>query len=134
MEYLIGSLVTLFVSYFVYKVYSQQSNETNSNIIRYSQSHVYDLIAPIMPTNKEIKAAMPLRTQAKAYLDKIYVNVVVYEGKAYWIKDNEFFTAEADGATILKETAVKVDTMAMDKVELDKIAFIVDLLTKGERQ
>ena len=134
MDFLIGSLSTLFVGYFVYKVYNQEKTDNAITTITYSQSNIHQLIKPFLPTNKEILAYMPLKTQSKAYLDKIYVNVVVFEGKAYWIKDNVFFTAEADGSTILKETAVQVDTMTMDKVELDKMAFIVDLLTKGERQ
>lgn len=132
MEYLIGSIVTLLVAYFVFRFSQQQQEGIFKAEIFYSQSYIHTLISPFVPSNKDIKSMMPLNTQSKKYLDDIYVNVIVFEGNAYWIKDNAFFTAEADGATILKETTKRVDTMGMDKVELDKIAFIVDLLTKGK--
>lgn len=52
--------------------------------------------------------------------------------KAYWIKDNAFYEADLDGKNIDKESARIVDTMQMDKVQLDKMLFIMDQLRDGK--
>jgi hypothetical protein len=57
--------------------------------------------------------------------------MIFTEDKAYWIKDNAFYEAKVVDGEIDKENAKVVDTMAMDKVELDKMIFIVEKLTEG---
>ncbi len=52
--------------------------------------------------------------------------------KAYWISDNKVLEAPInEDGRIDFESALPIDTMGMDKVELDKISFIVDRLTEG---
>ena len=51
--------------------------------------------------------------------------------QAYWIKDNVFYTADMDGDYVDKDTTRRVDTMAMNTVQLDKMMFIVDKLREG---
>lgn len=56
------------------------------------------------------------------------------EGKAYWIQDNKVYVSEledGDLSSINESTTQVVDMMALDKVELDKMVFIVETLTEG---
>ena len=55
------------------------------------------------------------------------------DDRAYWIKDNTFYEANLVDGEVDKNTTKVVDTMTMDKVELDKMAFIVQKLTEGTR-
>ncbi len=50
------------------------------------------------------------------------------DDQAYWIKDNTFYTADMVQGTVDKETTRIVDTMTMNKVQLDKMIFIIDRL------
>jgi hypothetical protein len=50
---------------------------------------------------------------------------------AYWIKNNSLYTAKQDDGEIEEDTTKKVDMYAIDDVELKKMIFIVDVLTKG---
>jgi len=53
------------------------------------------------------------------------------EDQAYWIKDNIFYTADVMGDGVDKDTTRRVDTMVMNKVQLDKMMFIIDRLREG---
>ena len=51
------------------------------------------------------------------------------DNQAYWIKDNVFYTADmAMNGNVDKDTTRTVDTMTMNKVQLDKMMFIIDRL------
>jgi len=71
------------------------------------------------------------RTQSKKHYDKTNVKVIILDNEAYWIKDNIFYKAPIDGQSIDKESAEEVDTIHMDKVQLDKMLFIMDKLREG---
>ena len=57
--------------------------------------------------------------------------MVVVGKNAYWIKDNVFYEADVVDGDVDKKTARQVDTMAMDKVQLNKMMSIVEKLTEG---
>jgi hypothetical protein len=71
------------------------------------------------------------KTQSKMHYDKTNVKVIILDNQAYWIKDNIFYKAPIDGQEIDKESAEQVDTIHMDKVQLDKMLFIMDRLREG---
>jgi hypothetical protein len=71
------------------------------------------------------------KTQSKMHYDKTNVKVIILDNQAYWIKDNIFYRAPIDGQSIDKESAEQVDTIHMDKVQLDKMLFIMDKLREG---
>jgi len=87
-------------------------------------------MAPFMPSNVDMKYMQ--KTQSSRYIDSITIKVVFLDNKAYWIKDNTFYVADVRNHQIQHETATKVDTMSMDRVQLDKIILVVEKLTKGE--
>ena len=57
--------------------------------------------------------------------------VLIIDNEAYWIKNNTVFMAEVINGEVEKETTREVDTMAMDKVQLKKMIFIVEKLKEG---
>jgi len=71
------------------------------------------------------------KTQSKMHYDKANVKVIILDNQAYWIKDNIFYKAPLDGQSIDKDSAEQVDTIHMDKVQLDKMLFIMDKLREG---
>jgi hypothetical protein len=71
------------------------------------------------------------RTQSKLHYDKSNIKVIILDNNAYWIKDNIFYKAPLVNELIDKESAEQVDTIHMDKVQLDKMLFIMDKLREG---
>lgn len=71
------------------------------------------------------------RTQSYNHEEKTNFRVVIVDGFAYWIRDNKIYEADMREDGIDKDSARVVDTMSMDKVQLEKIVFIVDTLREG---
>jgi hypothetical protein len=129
MEYAFGSFVTLIVIVVANRVLRNRYKEEKP-VVRYSQSHVYSLMKPALdyfPNFKPFK-----ETQASKYLQSLYIKVMIVENEAYWIKDNALYTAEVAEGEVDKNTTRKVDTMSMDKLQLEKTMFIVEKLREGQ--
>jgi hypothetical protein len=71
------------------------------------------------------------KTQSKNHYDKTNIKVIIVDNNAYWIKDNIFYKAPLVDQLIDKDSAEQVDTISMDKVQLDKMLFIMDKLREG---
>lgn len=71
------------------------------------------------------------KTQSKNHYDKTNVKVIIVDSHAYWIKDNIFYKAPLVNELIDKTLAEQVDTIHMDRVQLDKMLFIMDKLREG---
>jgi hypothetical protein len=82
-------------------------------------------------SSKKYSRKITNKTQSKMHHDKTNVKVIILDNDAYWIKDNIFYKAPLDGQSIDKESAEQVDTIHMDKVQLDKMLFIMDKLREG---
>jgi hypothetical protein len=93
-----------------------------------SQSRTAELMKSIFMKEESFPAAT---TQSMKHFDSINLRILVIEQEAYWIKNNAVFVAKIINGEIEKDTAVEVDTMAMDKVQLNKIMFIVEKLKEG---
>ena len=128
MEYFVGAVLTL-VAVMVTRFFVAKDNEKSGGIeISYSQSNIYNLIRPFLPDNLVRK--LPPSQSSKHY-DKIFTKILIDGDNAYWIKDNTFYTGQIVDGDVDKESAKPVDTMAMDKVQLDKMIGIIETLTKG---
>ena len=128
MEYLIGSLVSL-AAITIVAVLLRRIPRPEISKITYSQSHLHNLVAPYLFSNKEIKDAVP--TQATNHLKSIYVRVLVLDGSAYWIRENVFYIADMENGEVIRESARQVDTMGMNKIQLKQMMSIVEKLTEG---
>lgn len=131
MEYFIGSFSTMVVLYFVGKYGNPKRFNIDQTVsIKYRQSSMHEMVKHLIPIesfNKKI-----LDTQSIKYEKKTNVKVIIVNECAYWVKDNIFYMANMEDGFIDKDTTRLVDTMGMDKVELDKMLFIMDRLKEGE--
>ena len=93
-----------------------------------SQSRTNELMKSFFIKNESFPAAT---TQSMKHFDSINLRILILEEQAYWIKNNAVFVAEVINGEIEKDTAKEVDTMAMDKVQLNKLMFIVEKLKEG---
>lgn len=127
MEYFVGAAITMFVYTLTNWIIRKQVAEKSSiGRISYSQSHVYSLMAPYLDLAPPMEDSVP--RQSKNFLKNVYTRIMVVNNKAYWIKDNAVYVADVVDGEVLKEGAHAVDTMSMNKVELDQMMFIVEKL------
>jgi hypothetical protein len=132
MEYLLGSLVTLLTILTINRMINRAAvSKFKVRGIVYSQSFVHSTLAPFLPTNKELEVAVAAKTQSKKHLEKNSMRVLFTEDRAYWIKDNIFYSAIAQEGIVDEETTSRVDIMGMNEVQLKEMSFIVDKLTEG---
>jgi hypothetical protein len=131
MDYLIGSLVTIATIALVLFALRYVSNKTRFEGMQYSQSYIYELISPMVMEMTLIPAAV--ESQGTKHNDSRYITFLSINNKAYWIKDNTLYVAPIDeDGNMDQENAKHVDTMAMNKVQLNEVMFIVEELTRGK--
>ena len=133
MEFLLGVITTTLVLVLlgIFAVNKKNKREPFF-LIRYSQSHIHKILAPILPQVDQIIKSSPKNNQSTKYLKNVNIKVLIVDGKAYWTKNNVFYVSDIIDGQVDKANARVVDTMGMSKVELDKMLFIIDQLRKGE--
>jgi hypothetical protein len=131
MEYFLGALLTILTFIFAVRLLSKNVDKHRAPSITYTQSYTHDLIRPLLPPGGLTGAYKPLVSQAQKHQDKTNIRILFVDDRAYWIKDNQFMVAETENGMVVNDTSARVDTMAMDSVELDKMVFIVGKLTEG---
>jgi len=130
LEYFIGAAITLITMLFSNKFLDKRvKKEDKITTIEYSQSHIYELMKPYLPDMPPPDIGV---TQSTNYLKQTYMRIMVVKDKAYWIKNNAVYVAEVVDGQVNKENARVVDTMAMSKVELDEMLFIIEKLREDE--
>jgi hypothetical protein len=118
-----GLTVTILLVLFTYIFASRP--EPNSLIVSQSMLlHRYN-------GTKKYSRKLVTKTQSKMHHDKTNVKVIILDNQAYWIKNNIFYKAPLVDQLIDKDSAEEVDTINMDKVQLDKMLFIMDRLREG---
>lgn len=131
MQYFVGSFIT-FIGMFVFFAFMSTVQTFNKpKKYHYSQSHIHTLVKPLLPPMSSFKK--DLVTQASKHLERVQIKVIILGPDAFWIKDNVLYTAKITNDGVDKNTTIAVDTMGMDKVELDKMVFIVDQLQNGQK-
>jgi hypothetical protein len=132
MEYFVGSIVTLIAVSLVIRALKVGESEIKAiPPIRYSQSYIYAMVAPYI--RREPSFLDRKESQATKILEDMYIRTVFLDDKAYWIYENKFFMADSKDGEILHDTRREVDTMSMDKVQLNKMIYIIEKLTEGKK-
>lgn len=127
MEYFLGTISALLTLVILNHFLTKKISKPVAPL-RISQSYIFELIRPF---TFDIEIQIPLRSQASKHYDEGFLRVLFFEQKAYWIKDNALYVADIIDNQVDEETTVQVDTMGMNKVELDKTIFIVEKLREG---
>lgn len=129
MEYFLGSAVTLAILFVVYQQVQQDNKTTSKFKIKRSQSYIFSLLSPEYNGHNNFLRT-PLNTQATDHLKKKEVKVVFHEDQAYWISNGTLLTADIINGQVDQNSTKRVDTMGVDKVELNKLSIIVEKLTE----
>jgi hypothetical protein len=133
MEFLLGTVTTTLILFiFVVFLINKRNKREPFFLIRYSQSHIHRILSPLLPQVDQISKINNKDNQSSKHLKNTNVRVLIVEGKAYWTKNNVFYVSNIIDGDVDKDNAQVVDTMGMDKVELDKMLFIIDQLRRGE--
>ena len=128
MEYLLIIGLTLLCSWSIIKI----SNKRRMIFLdkhKYRQSYIYEITKNIVP--KQVFDKPKVITQSQKHIQKNMLKVVITEGKAYWILDNVFYTANAINGRVDEETIKPLDIEGMPTKELDKMLSILDDLKQG---
>jgi hypothetical protein len=131
MEYFLGSMITMLAMFISTRLVSSYKISNKTNAFRYGQSHIHMLVLPLLPEIKNYKKKIV--TQSSKHEEKIKIRVVILDNKAYFVKNGTFYCAEMNGTEIDSATATLVDTIGMDKVQLDKMLFVMDQLRDGKK-
>lgn len=127
MEYFAGSLVTLVTMYIVAKLINHPKNNVKSVKTDFSQTRQYELTADFMP----MPQPKPVPSQSRKHNQSQYTRIFFIGDDAYWIEDNRVYTAKFVDGMIDQENKKTVDMTTIDKVELEKMIFVVERLTEG---
>lgn len=131
MEYFLGSAITMIAMFVTTRLIASTQVSKKRGVPRYSQSHIHMLMLPLLPEIKKYKKRMI--TQSSKHEERTNIKVVILENKAYFVKNGTFYCAEMNGNKIDTASATLVDTIGMDKVQLDKMLFIMDQLRDGKQ-
>ena len=129
MDYLLGFLVAIVMLLFFRFVAPKVISKDFGNKVRYSQSHIHEMIKYNIPQSMLYPIKKP--SQSSRHEKSINLRVLFIEKEAYWIKENALFIAEQEDGIVQEGTARRVDTMGMDRVQLEKLIYIVDTLNEG---
>lgn len=132
MEFLLGAIFTIVLFSIIRAIFLRMDVPNRYGVVPliYTQSYIHSLVGQKIADIIYPKE-FPM-TQAREFLSKDEIRVVLSDTHAYWILDNHLYQAEIIGGKIDDSTKKVVDTMAMSKVELDKMFFIVQKLTEGK--
>jgi hypothetical protein len=132
MEYLLGSLITFIIVSLVGRNVDRKKVDLEFpfNYVKYRQSDIFSLVRAynVSQIFEEKNKKNFKNTQSYKHFKNTNIKVIIMDDIAYWIKDNLFYTANVVDGIVDKETTRTVDTMHMDKVQLDKMMFIIDQL------
>jgi hypothetical protein len=131
MEFFLGSIITF--AYFIIfnRLFNNAANEKIAYAPIFSQSRKIQLIKDyliISTTSKQQK-----NTQSVKHSKRNSIKAFFWEDNVYWIENGYLVTARLAGNQIEETTKKRVDTHSLSKVELDKMIFIVDKLTEGNK-
>lgn len=127
MNSLYGAIGTTVAIVLLFCMYLMLNRKTNNKPMIVSQSMLQYRYSNRQKNSRKLN----VKSQSKVHHDKTNIKVIIVENSAYWIKDNIFYKAPLVNDLIDKESAEQVDTINMDKVQLDKMLFIMDKLREG---
>jgi hypothetical protein len=127
MNNLYGAIGTTVILVLLFYVYVLINREKSNKPIIVSQSMLQYRYSNRNTKSRKLKTG----SQSRMHYDKTNIKVIILDNNAYWIKDNIFYKAPLINELIDKDSAEQVDTIHMDKVQLDKMLFIMDRLREG---
>jgi hypothetical protein len=129
MEYFLAIGLTLLAAWSIIRLNGYKVSKTLTNI-KYRQSDIHESIRTLIP--KKLNNKEKIESQSAKHAANTMIKIIVIDSKAYWVKDNVFYSADTDNGDIVSPTAEPVDISTMSKKDIDKMLFILDNLRKGK--
>jgi len=127
MEYLL--LILLVIPIFViYRMINIGRKISVKKLPVMSQSKAVEMVSRLYSISE--KTSKPKKTQATKFFDKMNPTILILEDGGYWISNNAVYYAGFNDEGLDTDNAVQLDTTSMNDVELKKLMFIVEQLTK----
>jgi len=130
MEYIFGFLSTI-IAFYIFNLMTKKVNYSKIHIPIFTQSRKVQLIKDYI--DNVIAPKPEIKTQSKEHTKKNSIKAFFLADNVYWIENGFLVMARLTDNGIDETTKKKVDTHSLNKVELDKISFIVDKLTEGNK-
>jgi hypothetical protein len=128
MEYFLAIGLTLLAAWSIIRLNGYKVSKTLTDI-KYRQSDIHESIRTLIP--KKLNNKEKIESQSAKHAANTMIKIIVIDSKAYWVKDNVFYSADTDNGDIVSPTAEPVDISTMSKKDIDKMLFILDNLRKG---
>jgi hypothetical protein len=129
MEYVLAVGLTLALSWSIIELSRYKALKNLSNV-KYRQSDIHQTIINLIP--QKLNSKKEIESQSIKHAANTMIKIIVIDSKAYWIKDNIFYSAETRSGDIVEHTTEPVDVSTMSKKDIDKMLFILDNLRKGK--
>lgn len=120
--------LTLVIAWSIIKITTKKRYNRFGKVL-HSQNDLYNILKNMF--DSDVDVAKTAKSQSKNYRESNMVRVLIVGNRAYWVKDNIFYVADADGDAPIPETAEPVDTSQMSKKDIEKMLFILDNLKDG---
>ena len=130
-EYFLGFLVAIVMIVLLRLLIPRTIKNNPTAKIKYSQTHIHNIIKDNLPDHLFLPMKKPRQTIN--HEKSIHLKILFFEKEAYWIKENALFIAEQEDGIVKEETAKRVDTIGMNRVQLEKVIYIVDILNEGNQ-
>jgi hypothetical protein len=128
MEYFLAIGLTLLAAWSIIRLNGYKVSKTLTSI-KYRQSDIHESIRTLIP--KKLNNKEKIESQSAKHAANTMIKIIVIDSKAYWVKDNVFYSADTDNGDIVSPTAEPVEISTMSKKDIDKMLFILDNLRKG---
>jgi hypothetical protein len=128
MEYFLAIGLTLLAAWSIIRLNGYKISKTLTSI-KYRQSDIHESIRTLIP--KKLNNKEKIESQSVKHAANTMIKIIVIDSKAYWVKDNVFYSADTDNGDIISPTAEPIDISTMSKKDIDKMLFILDNLRKG---
>jgi hypothetical protein len=129
MEYVLAIGLTLALSWSIIELSRYKALKNLSNV-KYRQSDKHQTIINLIP--QKLNNKKEVESQSVKHAASTMIKIIVIDSKAYWIKDNIFYSAETRSGDIVEHTTEPVNVSTMSKKDMDKMLFILDNLRKGK--
>lgn len=120
--------LTLVIAWSIIKITTKKRYNRFGKVL-HSQNDLYNILKNMF--DSDVDVTKTAKSQSKNYRESNMVRVLIVGNRAYWVKDNIFYVADADGDAPIPETAEPVDTSQMSKKDIEKMLFILDNLKDG---
>lgn len=130
MVFVVAIGLTIAIAWSIIKLNSRNTARYFGKIV-YSQSSIHNNIKQFIPKNLYRKPEIV--SQSRKHVEKSMIRIIIIDGKAYWVVDNIFYTANTVHGDVIPETVKPVDTTNMSKEDINKMLFILDNLDKGNK-